>query len=147
MKSIVKLAVVGAALAAAPVAALAEGDAAKGEKIFNRCKTCHMVGDKAKNRVGPQLNGIVGRAAGTVEKYRYSKLNQAAGAAGLVWTEENLLAYLPNASKFLKSWLEENGAKDKAKGRSKMVFALKKEQDRKDVIAYLKTFSKEPATN
>jgi cytochrome c2 len=53
MKSFVKLALVGVALAAAPAAALAEGDAAKGEKIFNRCKTCHMVGDNAKNRVGP----------------------------------------------------------------------------------------------
>jgi cytochrome c len=147
MKSFVKLALVGVALAAAPAAALAEGDAAKGEKIFNRCKTCHMVGDNAKNRVGPQLNGIVGRKAGTAEKYKYSKLNLAAGEAGLVWTEENLMAYLPNATNFLKDYLKENGAEDKAKGRSKMVFALKNEQDRMDVIAYLKTFSKEPATN
>lgn len=147
MKSFVKLAIVGIALAAAPAAALAEGDAANGEKIFNRCKTCHMVGDNAKHRVGPQLNGIVGRTAGTAEGYKYSNLNLAAGEAGLVWTEENLMAYLPNASNFLKDWLTANGAEDKAKGRSKMVFALKKEEDRADVIAYLKTFSKEPATN
>lgn len=146
MKSLIMSAIVGATLIAAPTAVFAEGDAAKGEKVFNRCKACHMVGDNAKNRVGPVLNNIIGRAAGKAEKYRYSKINVAAGEAGLIWTEENLMEYLPNPTTFLKKYLTENGAEDKAKGRSKMVFQLKKEQDRADVIAYLKTFS-EAQTN
>ncbi len=127
-------------------AILAKGDAKKGERVFRRCVTCHAVGDNARNKVGPVQNDLIGRSAGTVEGYKYSKLNAAAGEAGLKWTEENLFAYLPDPTKFLKTWLTENGAKDQAKGRSKMVFKLRKADDRADVIAYLKTFSK-PATN
>ncbi|MEL6299940.1 MAG: c-type cytochrome [Pseudomonadota bacterium] len=123
------------------------GDAKKGERVFKKCTACHMVGDKAKNRVGPVLNGIVGRAAGTAEGYRYSKLNLAAGEAGLVWTAENIIAYLPDPSAYLKTFLKENGAADKAKGRSKMVYKLKKEDERKDVVAYLETFSEPKPTN
>lgn len=142
MKFALKAAVLAAMVALVPATALAEGDAKKGEKVFNKCKACHKVGDKARNGVGPVLNGIVGRKAGTGEKYKYSKLNHNAGEAGLVWTEENLMAYLPDPSAFLKKFLEENGKKDEAKGRSKMTYKLKKEQDRADVIAYLKTFTK-----
>lgn len=121
--------------------ALADGDAAKGEKVFKKCKACHRVGDKAKNAVGPILNGVIGRPAGTAEKFKYSKLNRAAGEAGLVWNEETIFEYLPNPKKFLRDFLEEKGMKDKAKGSTKMTFKLSKESDRKDVIAYLKTFS------
>lgn len=121
--------------------ALAEGDAEKGAKVFKKCKACHRVGDKAKNAVGPVLNGIIGRAAGTAEKYKYSKLNRAAGEAGLVWTEEMVFDYLPNPNKFLKAFLKEKGKEKLAKGSTKMSFKLTKEADRKDVIAYLKTFS------
>ena len=145
MNKLAKAVVVGAALFFAPTAAFAEGDAANGEKVFRKCKTCHVVDDE-KNRVGPYLKGVIGRTAGTATKYKYSNLNAAAGEAGLVWTEENLLEYLVDPSKFLVAYLKENGAEDKAKGRSKMVFKLRKEDERKDVIAYLKTFS-EPKTN
>ncbi len=142
-----KAAAAAVSLLAMSASAFAEGDAAKGEKVFKKCTACHMVGEKAKNRVGPVLTGVIGRKAGTAEGYKYSKLNAAAGEAGLEWTEENLIAYLPDPSAFLKTYLKENGAEDKAKGRSKMVYKLKKESERKDVVAYLKTFSKEPATN
>ena len=145
MKEFAKAVVVGAALLLAPSAAFAEGDAAKGEQVFKKCTTCHVVNDE-KNRVGPYLKGLVGRTAGTAEKYKYSSLNAAAGEAGLVWTEENLFAYLEDPSKFLVEFLKANGAEDKAKGRSKMVYKLSKEDERNDVIAYLKTIS-EPKTN
>lgn len=117
--------------------ALDAGDAAKGEKVFKRCMACHMVGDDAKNRVGPMLNNIIGRTAGTVEDYKYGKDLVAAGEAGLQWTEDELFEYLADPKKYLRAKL------DNKKARSKMAFKLKKEDERKDVIAYLKTFSPE----
>ena len=107
--------------------AFAEGDAAKGEKVFKKCKACLAVGDGAKNKVGPALNGIVGATAGKVADFKYSKAMVEAGEGGLVWDEANLAAYLTKP-------------KDLVKG-TKMSFAgLKKEQDRADVIAYLSGF-------
>ena len=70
------------------------GDPAKGEGVFKKCMSCHMVGPEAKNKVGQMLNNIIGRTAGTVEDYKYGKSIVEAGAAGLVWTEEELFAYL-----------------------------------------------------
>ncbi len=117
-----------------------DGDAAKGEKIFKKCSSCHMIGDDAKNRVGPVLNGIVGRPAGTVPDYKYGKSIVAAGEAGLVWSEDELFEYLINPRNYLRARLEDKKAK------SKMSFRLKKEDERADVIAYLKTFSPEAET-
>ena len=65
---------------------LAQGDAEAGEKVFKRCKTCHQIGEGAKNRSGPVLTGIVGNAAGMAEGYKYSKALKAAGENGLVWS-------------------------------------------------------------
>jgi cytochrome c len=118
------------------------GDAAKGEVVFKKCATCHKIGDNATNSVGPVLTGVVGRQTGTYTGYSYSTLNKAAGEAGLHWTEENIFAYLPNPNAFLKKYLTDNGHADEAKGVTKMPFNLNSEQERKDVIAYLKTFSK-----
>jgi len=113
---------------AGPVAAQ-EGNAEEGAEVFKRCHACHDLGPGAKNKVGPVLNGVVGRKAGSVEGYPYSNANKAAGAKGLVWTEDVLLKYLENPLVFMKG--------------TKMAFAgLKDPRDRKDVIAYLKTFSK-----
>ena len=96
-------------------------DAAKGKRIFNKCKSCH-VANKKKNRVGPHLVGLFGRKAGTVEKYKYSK---AMKAAGFEWDEIRLNEYLTNPKKYVKG--------------TKMAFAgLKKKADRENVIAYLK---------
>ena len=77
-------------------------DAAHGEKIFARCKACHAVGEGAKNRAGPQLNGIFGRPAGSVEDYRYSDAMKEAGAQGLVWNDDTLAAYLAAPKNFVK---------------------------------------------
>ena len=113
---------------AAPVAAQ-EGNAEDGAEVFKKCRACHDVGPEAKNKVGPSLNDIVGRKAGTIEGFSYSEANKSAGSKGLVWTEDVLSKYLENPLAFMPG--------------TKMAFAgLKDPQDRKDVIAYLKKHSK-----
>jgi len=67
-------------------------DAAQGGKVFKKCKSCHMVGEGAKNRVGPNLTGVIGRPAGSMDGYKYSKSMLAAGTAGLLWHEDNVFA-------------------------------------------------------
>jgi cytochrome c len=114
-----------AAVLASPAAAQ-EGKAEDGAEVFKKCRACHDVGPEAKNKVGPMLNGIIGRKAGTIPDFAYSDANKNSGA---VWTEEVLFQYLENPLVFMKG--------------TKMAFAgLKDPQDRKDVIAYLKQFSK-----
>ncbi|AEV35972.1 diheme cytochrome c SoxD [Pseudovibrio sp. FO-BEG1] len=111
-------------------AAFAEGDVAKGSKVFKKCKACHAVGEKAKNKVGPQLNGIVGAGWGEVEGYKYSKPLLAGKEEGKSWDEATLDAYLTKPKKVIP--------------KGKMAFAgLKKEQQRQDVIAYLAQFNKD----
>jgi cytochrome c len=104
-------------------------DAENGEQVFRQCRACHQVGDGARNLVGPQLNGIIGRKAGTIEGFNYSQANKEAGAKGLVWSEDVLLKYLQNPQTFMPG--------------TKMAYAgLRDEDARKDLIAYLKKFSK-----
>ena len=71
-------------------AANAQGDPEKGEKVFNKCKTCHVV-EEAKNKIGPHLVGIFGRPAGVVEGFKYS---DAMKSSGVVWDDETIAAYL-----------------------------------------------------
>lgn len=112
---------------ALPATGFAEGDAAAGEKVFRKCQACHMVGENAKNRVGPTLNGIFGRAAGSLEGYRYSK---AMTNSGLTWDDATLTEYLANPRKAVKG--------------TKMAFAgLRKEAELANVIAYLKQFNED----
>ncbi|MCE8539201.1 cytochrome c family protein [Ruegeria pomeroyi] len=107
--------------------ALADGDADKGKKVFNKCKACHAVGEGAANKVGPQLNGIIGAAAGQVEGFKYSDALTEAAAGGLVWDDESLAAFLAKPKDFMKG--------------TKMSFAgLKKDDEIENVIAYLKEF-------
>jgi len=109
-----------ATLISAP--ALAAGDVAKGKKVFNKCKACH-VADTEKNKIGPHLVGMFGRKAGSLENFKYSK---AMKNSGVVWTEETLGTYLKKPRTFIKG--------------TRMAFAgLKKDQDRADLIAYLKS--------
>lgn len=111
--------------------ALAEGDAEAGKKVFNKCKACHAVGDGAKNRVGPHLNDVFGRTAGTAEGYKYSKAMIAAGEDGLVWDDAAMAEYLANPRAMIKG--------------TKMAFAgLKKDADIANVSAYLKSVAAEP---
>lgn len=117
-------------------------DAAKGEQVFKQCMTCHRIGPDAKNMVGPVLTGVIGRQSGTAPGFSYSPLNKAAGEAGLVWSEDLIFQYLPDPNAFLKKFLTDKGKADQATGSTKMAFKLAGEEQRKDVIAYLKTFSK-----
>ncbi len=106
-------------------------DAEAGKKLFNRCAACHQVGAEARNRVGPVLEAVVGRRAGSFEGFKYGSDMIAAGDKGLVWTEALLADYLADPSAFLRSYLDDDGA------RSKMSFRLKDETQRLDVAAYL----------
>ena len=117
------------------------GDAAKGEQVFKQCMTCHRIGPDAKNLVGPVLSGVIGRQSGTYPGFAYSELNKDAGANGLVWSEDLIFQYLPDPNAFLKKFLTDKGKEDLATGTTKMTFKLANEQQRKDVIAYIKTFS------
>ena len=101
------------------------GDAALGEKVFKKCKACHVV-DKEKHKTGPHLVNIIGRTAGTAEGYK--KYSKAMKNSGIVWDDETLNGYLEKPKKYLKG--------------TRMAFAgLKKEKDRANVIAYLKQYS------
>jgi cytochrome c len=106
-------------------AAAQAGDPESGKDVYKVCRACHQVGPGAKNGIGPTLNGIVGRQAGTIAGFTYSEANTQAGAKGVVWTEDNLFKYLENPANFMPG--------------NKMVFAgVKNETDRRDLIAYLK---------
>ena len=84
-------------LAASPALALEIGDAERGETLFKRqCSACHQIGPDAINRVGPRLNGIFGRRAGSLPDFKYSKSMARMGADGLSWTLETLDAYVEN---------------------------------------------------
>jgi cytochrome c len=116
-------------------------DAAKGEQVFKQCMTCHRIGPDAKNLVGPALTGVIGRQSGTAPGFAYSALNKAAGENGLVWTDDLVMAYLPDPNAFLKKFLTDKGKADLATGSTKMTYKLEDEQKRKDVIAYINKFS------
>jgi len=129
------------AVMASPARVSAQGNAEEGEVVFKKCMACHRVGEGAKNLVGPILNGVLGRRAGTIEGYAYSELNKAAGANGLEWNEERIFVYLEDPSAFLRKFLVTAGKPELAEGQTKMPFKLPDKDDRNNVIAYLKKFS------
>ncbi len=113
-------------LSSASMAAAQTGDAAKGERVFSQCKTCHTVDKGGKNGVGPNLAGVFGRKAGTVDGFKFS---EAMTGSGIVWDEKVLAEYLKDP-----------------KGRipgNKMAFVGIKRQDQlDDLIAYLQKASR-----
>ncbi|MEL0165708.1 MAG: c-type cytochrome [Candidatus Puniceispirillaceae bacterium] len=118
------LIVLGFGLSATP--ALASGDVAAGEKVFKKCKACHVV-DAEKHKTGPHLVNIMGRAAGSADGFK--KYSDAMKSSGIVWNEETLDGYLEKPKAYVKG--------------TRMAFAgLRKEEDRANVIAYLKSYSK-----
>ncbi len=111
------------AMAALTTAAMAQ-DAAAGEKVFTKCRACHQIGPTAKNSVGPNLNGVIGRHSGSVEGYNYSEANKN---SGLTWDEATFKEYITNP-------------RAKVPG-TKMVFpGIPAEKDRNDLYAYLAQF-------
>jgi cytochrome c len=116
------------ALASTAAPAMAAGDPALGQTVFKKCMACHAAGPGATNRVGPVLNDVVGRTAGTFAGYSYSPAMLAAGQGGLVWTPENITTFLHKPSDFVKG--------------TKMTFpGLPQQADIDNVVAYLITLS------
>jgi cytochrome c2 len=111
-------------------AARAQGNVENGEDVFKKCRACHLVGEGAKDTVGPNLNGVIGRKAGASETYKlYSGNMTELGSKGLAWDDASLDKYLESPKAVAP--------------QGKMAFAgLKEKSDRDDVIAYLKKFTK-----
>jgi cytochrome c len=104
------------------------GDPSAGERVFKKCKSCHMVGDGAKNRSGPILNGVFGAKLGSIENFKYSKAFNEYSEKNIIWDSETLDLFLTKPRDYIP--------------KTKMSFAgLKKAQDRADVIAFLKLYS------
>ena len=122
MIKVQRFAIAGLGVLAAFACAHAAEDPAAGAKVFAQCSACHTVGAGAQNSVGPVLNGVVGRAAGTYPGYRYSS---AMKKSGLTWDEATLAKYLR--------------APDKVVPGTKMAFpGIASDEELANVIAYLK---------
>ena len=117
-----------ALLALLPAAGAWGADDERGRALYHQCKRCHQVGGGAEHRIGPHLNDVFGRAAGSLAGFRYSPGMQAAGAGGLVWTEATLDAFLFDPHVLVP--------------RTRMSFAgMEAAQDRADLLAWLQGFS------
>ena len=107
---------------------LAMGDLAHGEKVFKKCSACHMIAADGKNKIGPNLRGVIGRTAGSITDYKYSK---AMKAYAKEWSFEEMNSYLIKPQAYIKG--------------TKMAFAgLRKEKDRASVILYMNSKSSSP---
>ncbi len=107
---------------------LAMGDLAHGEKVFKKCSACHMIAADGKNKIGPNLWGVIGRTAGSITDYKYSK---AMKAYAKEWSFEEMNSYLIKPQAYIKG--------------TKMAFAgLRKEKDRASVILYMNSKSTSP---
>ena len=119
--------VFGALLAVACTSEVSAQDAAAGEKVFGVCKTCHQIGESAKNGVGPVLNGLIGRKSGSVPGYSYSAANKD---SGITWDEATFREYIKDP-------------KAKVPG-TKMIFAgIKNEKEVDDLWSYVSQFDKD----
>jgi cytochrome c len=124
IERIMRRVVLGAVLVAAVSTAAPAADVENGKTIWNKCRACHQVGENAKNLVGPILNGLIGRKAGSIEGYKYSEANKN---SGIVWDDATFREYIKNPKGKIPN--------------TKMVFAgLTDEQDIDDLLAYLKQF-------
>ena len=119
------LAAAGVLIVTAGANAWADGDVAKGKRVFNKCKTCHEL-TTAKNKIGPTLQGVIGRKAGTVAGFKYSSAMQG---SGIVWDETKIQEYISDPKKMVPG--------------NKMVLApIKSAEQRADVVAYIKSQQK-----
>jgi cytochrome c len=101
-------------------------DAAAGQRVFNQCRACHVIENNGRNGVGPNLHGIVGRRAASIQGFRYSNNMRTLAEGGLTWDEANLRRYVTNPKDLVP--------------QGSMAFAgIRNEQQLNDLIAYLKT--------
>lgn len=108
------------------------GDPEKGADVFKKCTSCHQIGEGAENRVGPHLNGIFGRAAGSVAGAKYSKSMARAGDDGLIWTEKTLDAYIENPKALVS--------------KTRMSFrGIADVEERSHLLAFLRAYSDDPS--
>jgi len=122
--SIMKSLVLGSLMIAATMGMANAQDLAAGEQSFRKCSPCHAVGEDAKNKVGPALNGLDGRKSGTIGDYSYSEANKK---AEITWSEASFKDYIQNPMA-------------KVPG-TKMAFAgIKNDKEIGDLWAYLKQF-------
>lgn len=127
----IKTAVAVLLVTATTANAEAGGDPERGETLFRQCASCHQVGADAVDRVGPHLNGVFDRAAAQSEGFRYSEGLERAAANGLVWDYVSLDAYIEDPRALVS--------------RTRMSYrGMKDQQDRDDLLAYLRTFSDDP---
>ena len=116
--------VFGAAVIAAMSAGAMAADLENGKSVFNKCRACHQLGETAKNMVGPVLNGLFGRKAGTIEGFNYSEANKS---SGITWDEATFREYIKNPKAKIPN--------------TKMVFVgISDDADIDDLVAYLKQF-------
>jgi len=102
-------------------------DIADGQKSFNKCRACHTVGENAKNGVGPLLNGIFGRKAGTVDGFKYSDANKN---SGIVWDEKNFATYIKDPKAFMP-------------GNRMAFLGIKNDTEIANLTAFLKQYDKD----
>jgi cytochrome c len=124
MRQIVVSAALAASIGIAAVSTARAQDAAAGEKVFAVCRACHQIGENAKIAVGPVLNGIIGRKAGTYPGYPYSDANKN---SGLTWDEETFTVYIKDP-------------RAKIPGTKMIFVGIKDDQKIKDLIAFLKQY-------
>jgi cytochrome c len=129
MKQLTLRTLIVIASAAASSAALAQ-DVAAGKTSFNKCLACHAVGEGAKNKVGPVLNGLNGRKSGTVEGYSYTEANKN---SGITWDEATFKDYIKDP-------------KAKIPGTKMVLAGIKNEQEASDLWAFLAQYDKDGKT-
>lgn len=117
-----------AALALAPMSGASAQDADAGARVFNQCRACHTINQGGRSGVGPNLYGVWGRAAGAVEGFRYSAPMRAKAGEGLVWTADNMRAYLTDPKALVP-------------GGSMSFAGIRNEQQLNDLLAYLERAS------
>ncbi|MDU8942682.1 c-type cytochrome [Ovoidimarina sediminis] len=108
------------------------GSVENGERLFAECAGCHEVGQGARHRIGPHLNGLFGRRAGSLDDFRYSKSLARVGANGIEWHADTLDAYIENPRTF-------------ASGTRMSYPGMKDAAERADLLAYLRLFSANPS--
>lgn len=117
-----------AALALAPFTGAMAQDADAGARVFNQCRACHTINQGGRNGVGPNLHGVWGRPAGSIEGFRYSAPMREKAAGGLAWNEENLRAYLTDPKAVVP-------------GGSMSFAGIRNPQQLNDLLAYLQRAS------